>query len=259
VDDAAFTPAVSSYTPIGGTFDDTAPNDLEEGDGGAVRMSAVREMYMNIRDGAGGERSANVTASNELNVIASAQPGVDIGDVTILDFGAALTDADDDVVADSQTSLRTIGLGYGYDGTQWERLQTDGSGALDVNVTAGGGEALPTNPVRTENSSTNTAAGSAFDVDGPSSDGTTKTVRGFRASASVPIKAELLQVDNDVDTVHVTLFGRAGEPVVYDAPHRDFHDVTFGSTGGFDGFTLRITNLDNTQAADLYGTLYTED
>ena len=36
-----------------------------------------------IRDGAGNDRDANVTAANELNVKATAQPGVDIGDVTI--------------------------------------------------------------------------------------------------------------------------------------------------------------------------------
>ncbi len=83
-DSDPFTPATDAYVPVGGIFDDVAPADLVEGDGGVVRMSAVREMYMNIRDGAGGERSANVTAAFELNVIATAQPGVDIGDVDIL-------------------------------------------------------------------------------------------------------------------------------------------------------------------------------
>jgi len=36
-----------------------------------------------IQDGAGNQRTANVTAANELNTLTSAQPGVDIGDVTI--------------------------------------------------------------------------------------------------------------------------------------------------------------------------------
>lgn len=240
-------------------FDDIAPINVEEGDAGYQRMSLNRNAYTTLRDAAGAERGVNVTAANELNVLATAQPGVDIGDVTILDFAAALNETDDDVVASALSSLRTLNLLYGFDGTNWERLQTDGAGALDVNITAGGGEALPTNPVRTEGQSAGTAPAVAFDVDGPESGGTTKTVRGFRASASVPIKCELLQVDNDVDTVHVTLFGRAGEPVIYDAPHRDFHDVTFAANAGFDGFTLRITNLDNTQTANVYGTLYTED
>lgn len=130
--------------------------------------------------------------------------------------------------------------------------------SLDRRLLVDADIAAPASPVLTEGSTTDTAAGAGFDVDGPSSDGTTKTVRGFVASASVPIKAELIQVDNDVDTAHVTLFARAGEGIVYTAPHKDFHEVTFGSTGGFDGFTLRVTNLDNSQAADLYGSLMTE-
>ncbi len=352
-DSDPFTVATDSYTPVGGIFDDAAPGDLIEGDGGAVRMSAVREMYTNIRDGAGGERSANVTAafelnviasaqpgvdigdvdvlslptivtladeidnaavsvggglfmngmvfddttpvvvtegdagyqrmsadreayvvnrdaagnerganvtaSNELNVIASAQPGVDIGDVTILDFGASQTDADDDIVADSQTSLRTINLMYGYDGTQWERIQTDAGGAMDVNVIAGGGESLPTSPVRTTGNSTDTAAASTFTQDGPSSDATTTKVRGFDCAASVPIKAELQEVENGAGTTLLTMFAQAGERLEWRAPHRNFFSKAHPSNGGFDGWRLLLTNLDNENAADLYATLYTED
>lgn len=322
-DSDPFTVASTAYVPVGGIFDDVSPGDLTEGDGGAVRMSAVREMYTNIRDGAGGERSANVTAAFELNVFSTVQPGVDIGDVTVADFGAALTDADDDVVAfastslrtinllyasdgvqwerltsdgsgsldvnvtlalptggntignvgfdagetegddDSiafaQTSLRSINLLYGSNGSEWERLTTDGSGALDVNVVAGGGESVPDTPVLVADTETNTAAGAIFNVDTATLDGLTRTIRGFTASASVPIKASLVQVDNNIETIHVTLFARAGEAIIYRAPHRDYHQITFGSTGGFDGFRIAITNLDNTQAADTHGTLFLEN
>lgn len=68
VDDAAFTPATSRILMIGAEFDDTAPDSVNEGDGGAVRMSANRNMYMNIRDAAGNERGANVDATNRLSV-----------------------------------------------------------------------------------------------------------------------------------------------------------------------------------------------
>lgn len=82
-DDAAFAPAVDDGVPLFGFFDDVAPDPVDEGDAGAVRMSGNRNLYIRIRDNAGNERGANVTAANELNVIATAQPGVDIGDVTV--------------------------------------------------------------------------------------------------------------------------------------------------------------------------------
>jgi len=319
---AAGTPNVLA---AGLVFDDTTPVVVTEGDIGYQRMSANRNAYQTIRDAAGAERGVNVTAANEMNVIATAQQGVDIGDVDILsvipgtaatnlgkaenapsagaDVGvaamaiqdAALTalgsiDGDythlrvnangalhvtgggggsefNEDAASAGGELGALSLGYRQDADtspvsadgDFHGLIFDANGALKVNVKSGGGESLPVNPVLTQAQSAGTAPAAAFDVDGPESGGTTKTVRGFRASASVPIKAELIQVDNDVDTILVTLFGRAGEPVVYDAPHRDFHDRVFGATAGFDGFTVRITNLDNSQTANVYGTLYTED
>lgn len=55
--------------------------------------------------------------------------------------GGGQTDDDDDTITAGQTGLSLqIGLNYGFDGTQWERIRTDASGAMDVNVTV----ALPT-------------------------------------------------------------------------------------------------------------------
>jgi hypothetical protein len=67
-DDAAFTPGTSVVSVIGGEFDDTAPDSVDEGDAGALRMSANRNLYTTIRDAAGNERGANVNASGQLNV-----------------------------------------------------------------------------------------------------------------------------------------------------------------------------------------------
>lgn len=55
VDDAVFTPAVTEVTPIAGFCDDTAPDSVSEGDAGAVRMSANRNLYVNLRSGDGSE------------------------------------------------------------------------------------------------------------------------------------------------------------------------------------------------------------
>ena len=54
-DDAAFTPGTSTITAVGGLFDDVSPDSVNEGDGGAFRMSARREAYVQIRDAAGNE------------------------------------------------------------------------------------------------------------------------------------------------------------------------------------------------------------
>jgi hypothetical protein len=63
VDDAAFTPATSSVMMAGFEFDDSSPDSVNEGDAGAARMSANRNIYMTIRDAAGNERGLNVDAS----------------------------------------------------------------------------------------------------------------------------------------------------------------------------------------------------
>lgn len=71
-DDAAFTAGTTEITPVGGFFDDVAPDSVNEGDAGAFRMSANRNLYATIRDAAGNERGVNVTAGNALTVDGSA-------------------------------------------------------------------------------------------------------------------------------------------------------------------------------------------
>ena len=71
-DDAAFTPGTDKVAMIGAQFDDTTPDSVNEGDAGAIRMSGRREMYTQIRDAAGNERGANVTAGGALLTDASA-------------------------------------------------------------------------------------------------------------------------------------------------------------------------------------------
>ena len=96
-DDAAFTPATTSITPAGAVFDDVAPDSVNEGDGGAVRMSANRNLYSTIRDAAGNERGANVNASNQLsvsvdNTVTVASHAVtNAGTFAVQEDGAALT------------------------------------------------------------------------------------------------------------------------------------------------------------------------
>jgi len=67
-DDAAFTPATTKVMMAGFEYDDTGTDSVDEGDAGAARMSANRNIYTQIRDAAGNERGANVNASNQLSV-----------------------------------------------------------------------------------------------------------------------------------------------------------------------------------------------
>ena len=68
VDDAAFTPGTSTVQMVGAEFDDTGPDSVDEGDAGAIRMSANRNLYTTIRDAAGNERGVNVNSSSQLLV-----------------------------------------------------------------------------------------------------------------------------------------------------------------------------------------------
>lgn len=67
-DDAAFSPGDTHVTPAGFVFDDTSPDSVREDGVGAARMSANRNQYMQIRDGAGNERAAYVDASGNLSI-----------------------------------------------------------------------------------------------------------------------------------------------------------------------------------------------
>jgi hypothetical protein len=70
-DDAGFTPATTKVMMAGFEFDDTSPDSVNEGDGGAARMSANRNIYTTIRDAAGNERGLNIDANGALASVAS--------------------------------------------------------------------------------------------------------------------------------------------------------------------------------------------
>lgn len=73
-DDAAFTPATSKVAAVGATFDDTTPDSVDEGDIGALRMSARRELYVQLRDAAGNERGLNIAADGSLAITVASIP-----------------------------------------------------------------------------------------------------------------------------------------------------------------------------------------
>lgn len=65
-DGSAYTAGTTNGTPFMGARDDTSPGVLAEDKVGIARMSTRRELFFQIRDAAGNERGANVTANGEL-------------------------------------------------------------------------------------------------------------------------------------------------------------------------------------------------
>lgn len=134
VDDAAFAVGTTQITPAGAMFDDTAPDSVDEGDGGVLRMSANRNLYSTIRDAAGNERGVNVTAGNALTVDGSATTQPVSGTVT------ANLSATDNAVLDQIEVNTSYGDNTG-NGTAAGALRvtvaTDTTGVLSVDDNGG--------------------------------------------------------------------------------------------------------------------------
>lgn len=82
-DNSAFTFGSTSIIPTGFVYDDTAPNAVTENAAATPRMSANRVPYAQLRDAAGNERGANVTAKNELVVYDHSTEDLD-GDLDVI-------------------------------------------------------------------------------------------------------------------------------------------------------------------------------
>lgn len=138
-------------------------------------------------------------------------------------------------------------------------LIVDSAGRLHV-TDPNAGAGTPTNPVRTLDSAAAVAAGSE-DITIQTADlgGTTKKLTGVDITASVAWKGKIQSVSDGTPTDLVVLFGDSGESVQWRPPHKNYMSVTFGANAGFDGFRCAMTNMDTSEAADLYATFYYED
>ena len=229
---------MAAATPTDGSVD---ANDI-----GSLAMSLDRRLLVDAQIAG---QDADVT--------------VDLGannDVTTEFAGSTAVGALSDAFA-NPTVLPVGAFAMGFNGTTWDRVRTANTGRLQVDVITGGGTDTPTNPTIETANTTNTAAGSTSGTTIQTSDlgGATNSLALATATASVAFKAELQQVDNDVTTTYDIKFGQAGTAVEFRPTHRDYYTATFGATGGFDGWRIVVTNLDTSEAADLYGTFYYED
>ena len=96
-DDAAFTPASGSGTPIMGFADETGPDAVDEGDVGVVRMTLQRGLHVNLRDANGAEVSVGGGTQYDEDAAETGGGKVTMAGVIRRDTAASGVSADGDV------------------------------------------------------------------------------------------------------------------------------------------------------------------
>lgn len=147
VDDAAFTPGSSKVAMVGAQFDDNTPDSVNEGDAGALRMSANRNLYTVIRDAAGNERGLNIDASGyaTVNVNGTVTVGshavTNAGTFAVQVDGAALTALqliDDIVLTDdaafTPATSKVAMVGAQYDDSGTDSVDEGDAGAIRMSA-----------------------------------------------------------------------------------------------------------------------------
>ncbi len=170
---------------------------------------------------------------------------------TELPTAAALAD---DVANPTVPAVGGFMMGWDSGNTNWNRVEVNDAGNLQVDVLSGGGSpAAPTNPTIDIQTSAAVAAGTEVDLDSAAIT-ETENLTMLTMSASVAFKARITLVENTVETVIAELFGRAGTPLIFTPPDRRYTSVT--NTAGTDVFRVQMTNMDTSEAADLYASFF---
>ena len=223
-------------------LDDASTATVTENQFAPVRLSSRRALLVE-----GVASGANIN----VNLAASAAT------VTVdseLPAAAALADA-----TANPTVPGVGGFLMGYNGTTWDRVRTANTGRLQVDVLSGGGSDTPTNPVDSYDTSSAIAAGSTDNHDSSDLGGTTKKLQQVHAGSSVAMKCEVQTVSNGTPTTIGVFFTPSGGSYTWKPPHRNYHSVAFSANAGFDGFRVARTNLDGSEAADVYSNIFYED
>lgn len=148
-------------------------------------------------------------------------------------------------------------LQVGTDGTNYQAILTDATGALQVDVLSGGGSPpVPTDPINDSQTSVAVAVLTPTDID--SLDDDNRKLAWIDVWASVNWKGEVFTVDNAVESSRKGVTGGPSMTAVQYIPaHEDFIQV--GATAGIDAFRLKVTNLDDNLAADFHVVFHYND
>jgi len=153
-------------------------------------------------------------------------------------------------------------LVVGANTVQRQRVQPAGATATDIGrVTASEGVSVSLavlSAKRTHSTVASVAAGGQGDLDASQiSSGTTGQLVQLVVSSSVPFKAELHTVTNAVPSgVLVTWIGPS---VDFTSAHKKFITVAQDAGAGLDTFRVTVTNLDTSEAADIYATFFYDE
>jgi hypothetical protein len=148
VDDSAFTPATSSVTAVGFFADETAPDSVDEGDIGAARMTLDRKQLNVLVDATTDSQRLAIDSNGSASVIAAANSGVDIGDVTINNAAGAsavnIQDGGNNISVDDAGGSLTIDnatlsvTGGGVEATALRvTIASDSTGLLSIDDNGG--------------------------------------------------------------------------------------------------------------------------
>ncbi len=195
-----------------------------------------------------------------LEVDISASVALDISAGATLTPGVGATDlgkAVDDPVGGTDTGVALLvqrndtPAGLTPADNDYTVLRVDANGRLHVtDPNAGAGN--PSTPTLEDLSATDTAAGATSDLDSVDFGADTRRLSQVVAWSSVAYKVEINSVDNAVETIIAVGGGQAFTPFTWEPPHANYGEVTWAGSGGFDGFRVSITNLDDSLAADVH-------
>ena len=237
--------------------------DLDTG-GGTDLVLGVN-LRLSANGGAIEALGQKVAASSIPVVIASDQSSVNTvvtaGTITSI-VGTVTVDSElpaAAVLADGTTNPTVPGVGafaMGYNGSTWDRIRTANTGRLQVDVITGGGTNTPTAPVNAYVTIAGLTAGSTDHLTTP--EAAAKKLAAVEVWASVAYKAFLYTVDNGVESTNPLVVGggQAFETFQYKPSHISY--ATLGTNAGLDAFRIKITNLDDANAADAYASFHYE-
>lgn len=237
---------------------------------GATAGSA-KVIMAGYRDSTGNATSVQLDASGNVPVSFSAggmtvsQSTASSLNMTEVNSGAIKTAVEliDNAVYTDGTGTVTAGLAVmGIDDTNKpQALSVNDAGRLQVDIISGGSssEVAPTGISSEAVTYASVSAGGSQNLDTAAINGT-RYLAGVDVTSSVPFKAVVKTVLNGVETTKTVLFGRAGEVVAYRTPHRHYFSLNgSGRTGAnLDGFRVSVTNMDTSEAADVYATFHSQ-
>jgi hypothetical protein len=238
VDDAAFTPATSSVMMAGFQFDDVSPDSVNEGDAGAARMSANRNIYTTIRDAAGNERGVNVNSSNQLSVsvdntvTVGSHAVTNAGTFAVQESGAALTALqliDDPVFTDdtayTPATSKLFVIGAQADNTAPDSVDEGDAGALRMSLDRSLHTAqLPQNTANYALSNDTSAAYEASSVTKASA-GTLYGITGYNSKSSAQFIMFFNSTSVPADSTAAV--------VVFTVPATSNFSIDFGTYGRY--------------------------